>query len=203
MNNSTGIKLGGVTNLTDARYAAAQGINYIGFCFDANDPGFIPPIKAREIMDWITGSHMVAEFKEHSLSDIINICELIHPDVVEVNNSIPAQDLLSVGLPVIKKINMEGLSETALAAQIESFAEVADAFHLFGTKENISDAFLSKIIAENKIIWGFAFDITPLEKVLSDFKPYAVQLIGSDEEMPGYKDFEELDRLVDLIRPLV
>jgi phosphoribosylanthranilate isomerase len=62
------IKLSNITNLSDARYAAAVGIDYIGFCFDTNDANYIPPVKAKEIFEWTSGTIVVAEFGSNLLT---------------------------------------------------------------------------------------------------------------------------------------
>ena len=77
----TKVKFSNVNNLSDARYAAAVGIEYIGFCFDKSNPDYIAPIKAKEMIDWITGSNIVAEFGNQSIEEIkaklenINVAE--------------------------------------------------------------------------------------------------------------------------------
>jgi hypothetical protein len=67
------IKLSNINNLSDARFAAAVGIDYIGFCFDADDASYIPPVKAKEIFEWTSGINIVAEFGEQRIDEIKDI----------------------------------------------------------------------------------------------------------------------------------
>ncbi len=73
MNQNVKIKLGNVTNLSDARFAAAAGIDYMGFCFDPQSVSYIPPVKAKEIIDWTTGCFVVAEFGNQTMKEAASV----------------------------------------------------------------------------------------------------------------------------------
>ena len=88
MNFITKVKLGSITNLSDARYAAAAGIDYLGFCFDPNHQNYIAPMKAKEIIDWITGCEIVAEFGNQSKEEIKTMNDVIRFDFIELNNQL-------------------------------------------------------------------------------------------------------------------
>jgi hypothetical protein len=70
-----------VNNLSDARYAAAVGIEYIGFCFDNSNPNYIAPIKAKEMIDWDTHLHEALTFMifGYSLFEVVNNVVYNHP----------------------------------------------------------------------------------------------------------------------------
>lgn len=205
MNKSTLIKLGSVNNLSDARYAAAVGINYIGFNFDPASLGYVPPIKAKEMMDWLTGSNLVAEFGSQSLSEMSDICELLHVDGVEVNNNLTPDELLSLEKPVIKKINISALDFDSLSRELIHFSKIADAFHLFSEPETIklNESELIEICKTNNIIWGLPITTGSVMEIINTYKPFAIHLVGSDEEKPGVKSFDELNEIVDLVMPQV
>ena len=42
------VKIGDVTNLSDARYAAGMGVDYIGFNVDTNSTNFVTATKFNE-----------------------------------------------------------------------------------------------------------------------------------------------------------
>ena len=87
------IKLSEVNNLSDARFGAAAGFDYLGFCFNPLSPSFIPPVKAKEIIDWVTGPFMVGEFGEQTVDEINQIAELLQLDMIEVNNQLLPDEL--------------------------------------------------------------------------------------------------------------
>ena len=53
---------------------------------------------------------------------------------------------------------------------------------------------------QHKIIWGFELNADTIISTINSFKPYAINVYGKDEEKTGYKDFEEMNELLELIR---
>jgi phosphoribosylanthranilate isomerase len=203
MNNQIRIKLGSVTNLSDARFAAAVGVTYIGFCFDPISPFYLPPLKAREIMDWLSGSNLVAEFGNQSAEEISEISHLLKTDAIEVENNLSVEQLLSIGFPVIKKIDVSVLSETDLLEILSQYSDVVDAFHLYSSEYLIpyKDPFLKEISLSYKIIWGLPLQNENALAVVETFKPFAIHLTGAEEKRPGMKDFDELQAIIELLLP--
>ena len=135
MNFLTKVKLGNITNLSDARYAAASGIDYLGFCFDTTNQNYIAPIKAKEIIDWITGCEIVAEFGNQTIEEIQTISELLNTDIIELNNQILPNELSQFNKPIIKKIDISNFDSEDLKKEIESYKNQVELFHLFSTKK--------------------------------------------------------------------
>lgn len=195
------IKISNVTNLSDARYAAAVGINYIGFCFDSESTNYIAPIKAKEMIDWITGSHIVAEFGNQSLDEIKDISELLNVDVIELNNTILPDELPSLEKAIIKKIDISIYNLTQLNTELQAYKNYCDAFHLFTTLNNLTipENDLINICANYKIIWGLPITNSSVLNIINGFKPYAINVSGGQEEKAGIKDFDELNDLLEVI----
>jgi phosphoribosylanthranilate isomerase len=195
------IKISNVTNLSDARYAAAVGINYIGFCFDGDSPNYIAPIKAKEMIDWITGSHIVAEFGEQSLDEIKDISELLHVDAIELNNYILPIELPLLEKAVIKKIDISKNTLDQLNTELDAYKNYCDTFHLFSSQETLAfnENDLITICADYKIIWGLPITNNTVLAVLDKVKPFAINVSGGQEEKVGIKDFDELNDLLEVI----
>lgn len=196
------IKLGNVTNLSDARYAAAVGIHYIGFCFDPSDENYLAPIRAKEMIDWISGSNIVAEFGDQPLSEIRDISELLHIDVIEVNNHLLPDELQGLQKAVIKKIDISAFSLPQLETELQAYRSVCDAFHLYTSGKGADPETLGRIaglFANEKLIWGFELDPGNIGEVISTYKPYALNLSGGSEEKAGVRDFDSLNELIELL----
>jgi phosphoribosylanthranilate isomerase len=197
----TKLKLGNVTNLSDARYAAAVGIEYIGFCFDPASENYIVPIKAKEIIDWITGSNIVAEFGNQTFDEIKDISELLHVDVIELNNSLLPDELPGFGKPVIKKLDVGVFSEEQVQKELEAYQAYCDAFHLYATAQSrITHEKLVEICSAYNIIWGLPLQNQEVMNVIGHYKPFGINVSGGMEEKTGIKDFDELNELVDTLR---
>lgn len=202
MSFQTNIKLGNITNLSDARFAAAAGATYIGFCFDPLNDNYIAPIKAKEIIDWVTGSSVVAEFGNQTLAEIKDISELLNVDVVEVDNALLPDELLSIGKPVIKKLNVNAFSKQQLQSEINAYSKVADAFHVYANSEpeQYDCEQLVALCQSHQVIWGLQLNAQNVMNILQSFKPFGINLVGGDEEKAGMKDFDELNNLFDVLR---
>lgn len=197
----TRIKLGNVTNLSDARYAAAVGIDYIGFCFDPSGHNYIAPIKAKEMIDWVTGSHIVAEFGDQSFNEINDISELLNVNVIELDNRLLPDELPAFGKPIIKKIDITVFDFAGLKKEIESYQEVCDAFHLYtsGSQNHLTEQQLKELFTGRQVIWGFEVSEATVKEIIDTYQPFALNISGGMEEKAGIKDFDELNELLDTI----
>lgn len=194
------VKISNVTNLSDARYAAAVGIDYIGFCFDPSSENYIAPIKAKEMIDWLSGSHIVGEFGHQSPEEIKDISELLNIDVVEVNNRILPDELLTIGKAIIKKIDLAEYNEDQLTNELQAYSSVCDAFHLFHSKSNTEPQYsFTNLSSSFQLIYGFEITPTSVKSIIDTYKPYAINVSGGMEEKVGIKDFDELSDLLEVI----
>ncbi|MBC7382800.1 MAG: hypothetical protein H7296_07360 [Bacteroidia bacterium] len=189
----TKIKLSPITNLADARFAAAAGLDYIGFCFDPNDANFITPIKAKEIVEWTSGALTVAEFGDQPINEIVEITGLLNMDVVQLNNKLPANQLAHIDRPIIKVFSITEPDYALVENELKQYAPFTYAFLLQGTLEikEHHDWFI-KLCTQYKIIWAITVDPTHIKQIAEIFKPYAINITPGVEEKTGVKDFEAL-----------
>ncbi|MDX5321816.1 MAG: hypothetical protein LPK45_11795, partial [Bacteroidota bacterium] len=101
MFHSCRIKFGSVTNLTDARYAAAVYADWVGFCFIPGHVRYIEPLKAKEIIDWLSGPSMVAEIGEMMPESMQSALEVLMIDTVQVTSMEALNAWKAAGFQVI------------------------------------------------------------------------------------------------------
>lgn len=201
MSSDIQLKLSPITNLSDARYAAAAGFQYMGFCFDPTSKDFLLPIKAKEIIEWTSGSYTVGEFGEQDLDEIKELSELLQMDVVALNNSILPDELPQIGKPIIKMVNVDVMGPVELANELCAYAPYADAFQLngelpiAGREDELMEACL-----QYKIIWNLPFSVTQINDVVQRYNPYAINISGGDEEKTGIRDYDELNAMLELLK---
>jgi phosphoribosylanthranilate isomerase len=81
----TFVKVGSITNLSDARYCAGMGADLLGFRAVPGHDNHITPKQFQEIRGWVTGPQIVAEV--YGLPDIAawsGIQEEYRPDMIEL-----------------------------------------------------------------------------------------------------------------------
>lgn len=84
----TFVKVGNITNLSDARYCAGMGADLLGFRVIAGQESHITPKQYQEIRGWVTGPQIVAEL--YGMTDagsLTGIQEDYRPDLVELGLS--------------------------------------------------------------------------------------------------------------------
>ena len=70
---TTIVKVGNITNLSDARYCAGMGVDMLGFCFEKKSEQYIDPESYKEIIGWISGPQLVGEFDTNDETKILEL----------------------------------------------------------------------------------------------------------------------------------
>ncbi len=163
------IKFGGITNLTDARYAAAIYARWIGFCLVPGHPRYIEPSKAKEIIDWLSGPEMVAEIGDMSPED-------------------GHEGLQVLGIPTVQLSGIRYLSDWKnLGYKVILEAEEGDADFLLSTEANTLKPHIIDITA---------YSLEDIKKLAAE-EPFAINITGGDETVPGMRDFAEIDEILE------
>jgi phosphoribosylanthranilate isomerase len=110
----TFVKVGCITNLSDARYCAGMGVDMLGFSTVEGQENYIPPAQFQEIRGWISGPLIVAEaYGLSNPGDLAAILENYKPDYIELG----LQELslfTTLPLPLVLSVQqndiLEGLS---------------------------------------------------------------------------------------------
>ena len=66
----TMVKVGQITNLSNARYCAGMGVNMLGFVVDDGSEFFISPEQFREISGWVAGVEFVGEISGSQIPEL-------------------------------------------------------------------------------------------------------------------------------------
>jgi len=160
-----------ITNLTDARYFSAWGVDYLSFNMNQESEYFLPWDKIKEIIDWVEGPKSLIEansieFLEgidgHILSNMYSSLPLnkeafFRIDLEEALKGLPAGNYIT---------KVANLSETKALAAVDN--------HAAGC---------------NMMIDITDFDLNQLGE-LPDF---GLVLQGGEEEKVGVKSYDELD----------
>lgn len=172
------IKAGSVTNLTDARFFAGYGVDYIGFCFDPQSPNYISPQQALAIKGWLHGVQIVAEFANQDTYNMKGILDFFQPDVIEWTGD---GDVPSFDLPVIFNIDAENISL------------IKNAEYLFVLIRDLNNEDIRGIASPVMI------NIDNNDRHLQD-DITAVQVTGSPEKDTGLKDYSDLADIMERLQ---
>lgn len=164
-----------ITNLTDARYFAAWGVDYLSYNLNAASPYVISLEKVKEIKGWVEGPKTLIE------SGSIDFLEGIDGHILEEAFS---------SLP----INKEAFFRTTLANFTEGLP--GGNYIIKVTAENLD--LVKKLTPDQLLGHNLYLDITELDFDLLDRLPdFGLIIQGGEEEKIGVKSFDELDKLYD------
>ena len=167
------LKLSKTLSLTEARYASALGFDFIGFCFDKNDPNYITPVKAKEIMNWVSGPEMVAEFHENpSVEEIENIISILGFEYIELND----ENLI------------EKFSKSDIKVIAYNVSSKDTEFEINSTEDN----------NQNQVIEiSGSIDKKGISDILNNHK--GISIIGKGDYETGFSDTDLMDVLQEIL----
>ncbi len=183
----TFVRVNGINNLSDARYCAGMEVNELGFNIEANHPNYTDPDKFKELCDWLSGVEFVGEISNIST----NITEAIagyNLNALQVENLDQIESAIATGL----KISFVAKSqEEASEAWTRSNGQLS---HVLIAAPLVDDS-----IVELPVLLSDGFDVENLDAKLENSKAKGIVLEGGSEIRPGYKDFDELADILELL----
>lgn len=207
--NKVKIKICGITNLADARYAAGAMADYLGFIFYEKSPRYIDPAEAGAIINWIEGSEKVGVFVNQPLDDVNRVAKESGLDFVQLHGNETLEYCQLIEKPIIKVIHITpdyDLEE--LKAKVSSFSEVAQ-FLLFdskigdqwgGTGKKFDWNILNEITRDTPFFLSGGLNPDNVKEAIETVHPYAIDVSSGLEEEPGIKDFDKIEALMEAVK---
>ncbi len=200
MTLKTFVKIGNITNLSDARYCAGMGVNILGFPLDPSSEDSISHENFKEITEWVSGVDLAGEFGNTSLEEIkycIVSCDL---QVIETTNIDLVEPVVALGKTVVFKIIIENEEEIAALKSRLSYLDELVKYVLISCEDTSLhpslDDFIRYYNGNVKMLKGYGIDEADFDD-LAKFPGIEIQ--GSPEERPGFKDY---GRVMDILEEL-
>jgi len=212
----TRIKICGITNLADARYAAGAGADLLGFVLHPDSPRYVDAPFIAEMLEWLHGPETVGVFVNLDPSDVNRLADQAGFDRVQLHGEESPEDCAAIERPVIKavRITPEGTngafpgpavsSAEALSEFVDRYRDHVDHF-LFdtwdarqagGTGQAFDRTILRAIPPD--VDWFLSGGLTPesVEGLVRAYHPTGVDVSSGVEEKPGVKDFDRIDDFI-------
>lgn len=206
----TKIKASAITNLTDARYFAAFHVDYLGFNLEIGTPDAISATETKAIKEWVEGPKIVGEFGNMPLASVQQGIDLLGFDLVQVGHFADKAMIEAIHIPVIKEVIWHPDTKLdTLVAELELLAPHVAYFLLDFSKNNltwtdlqvgkpIDLAALQGLCKRFPVLLDLSFKAEELEDLL-ELDIAGLSLKGGEEEMVGYKSYDELDTLFEVL----
>ena len=201
MNLRTFVKVGSITNLSDARFCAGFGVNLLGFDLNPDSDNYISIDQANEIMGWVAGPEFVAELGEMALADIITLQKENNFPYIQTNLFEIAKELSVQNIQVILNLNIAKRDDIIkIKEAIESGLALNHIIISCSAPELIPD--IDSELKNNttySILKGYDVEISQLDHIIQ-VQPFSgIELKGSQEEKPGFKEYDELADILEAL----
>lgn len=185
------VKVGNISNLSDARYCAGMGVDLLGFNVIEGQPNHLSARLFQEIRGWISGPKVVAEIygidQEERLSDIITnyipeYFELSYSDYKRLRKKLTLPSIVHLTKNEIVSVDLDTESENIAYLLVDE-----DAFTL---------------VKECTFPYPILLKVTnseTLDEKLKEPSVTGVALSGSPEERPGFKDYSDLAEILEAL----
>jgi phosphoribosylanthranilate isomerase len=183
----TQVKVSSIANLSDARYCAGMGVEWLGFPLQE-----ITVEKFTEIRNWLAGVQIVGEFTKATADQIREAVAIYQPDVIEVDSSVSLVAIQSIEIPKILRVNIDTDNLpaifTASAPYVSHFLLVGDsADSLTGMEASVEIW-----AAQYPIIVGLDIPEADLDEWVEQSSIQGIGLVAGEEDRPGFRDFTDL-----------
>jgi phosphoribosylanthranilate isomerase len=209
----TKVKASSITNLTDARYFAAMGVEWLGFNLNSRNAPVVPFENISEIEAWVEGVKIVVEYGDEFWDKVLEGVQEVIPDIVQIGGDYGVAEILELppSVGVIKEIIIG--ADTSMDSLLEQMEEME------GHVEAFSINFIENQIGWQQLEAGIPFSVKHLEQMIKRFpvlvdmdlqpedlpkclaleKLEGITVKGGEEEKVGFKSFEELDDFFDAL----
>ena len=198
MSLSKFVKVGEVSNLSDARYCAGMGVDIMGFVIDPENEAYVNPDTFAEIVGWVAGVSYCGEFSASSLENYTEQISKYELQYIQCDNL----DALN-GISGVEKILQFNISAKADLEELQSILiqnGLDLAYILIEAEDSLveaTDNLLQEVQTNYQIIKGYGLSAETVDSLNSSF--HGIALKGSAEIRPGYKDFDELADILEVL----
>lgn len=193
------VKVGEVNNLSDARYCAGMGVEFIGFHLD--DEGGLDANTFKGLTGWIEGPKYVGEFDTDTPEVIKEKIEAFNLPYVQVRNAQHIPALAGTTAHIIFATNPDSLKEledTLLSVKDQIAYLLIESGHdtLLNQAET---AELQHLSEQYPLLLGYGFTDENVIEILRQIHPSGIALKGGEEVRPGYRNFDEMADILEAL----
>jgi phosphoribosylanthranilate isomerase len=178
------VKVGSITNLSDARYCAGMGVDLLGFNVIEGQENYVSPKQFQEIRGWISGPGVVAQLYGIPSADLIaGILESYRPDYLELGTAELGRINADMPLPYILSLDGSNPLETSRRQQPVYIQVPAGR-----TADAGSIPVLLSVATTEEV-----------KQALHQSGVHGISLNGGKEIRPGLKAHDELNDILELL----
>ena len=196
------VKICGLTNEADARFAAEAGADYLGFVFAPSSPRRIAPETLAAFSGRLPkGAKKVGVFVDASAEEIEAVRKLCELDVVQLHGRETRDfaERLSRGGEVWKALAATGPEALRDADAFAGFTLLADNAR-GGAHRRCDHAIARKMASSSRLFLAGGLDAGNVAGAIRAVRPYGVDAASGVESSPGVKDREKVLAFINAVK---
>ncbi len=195
------VKICGLTNLRDARHAAACGADYVGFVMVPHSPRYIAPEKVAEIVRQLPpGLMKVGVFVDRKLDDMRRIVSDCGLDIVQLHGDETPDMAVELGIERVWKVfSIRSAGDVAAAARFPAAVILVDTMvsGQRGGTGQLGDWMLAAALAEARpVILAGGLNSSNVEEAVRTVRPFGVDVSSGVEITAGRKKLREVKEFI-------
>jgi phosphoribosylanthranilate isomerase len=199
------VKICGITNISDAYFAAEYGVDALGFIFYPKSQRYVVPERAKEIIQKLPReiikvgvfvSHEIHEVKEIVKFCGLNLIQLHGDEPPEYCNQFPISSLIKAVSPRIEEDIQKLKNYPVRAILVDAWGPG----HYGGTGKNSDWRLAIKIKEIHPLILAGGLNNGNIRKAIETVRPQAVDINSGVEISPGNKDPDKLREIIEIVR---
>ncbi len=198
------VKICGITREEDARAAVDLGASAVGFVFWPASPRFIPPARAKAIVERLPPfASTVGVFVDESKEQVRRIAAQVGLSAVQLHGGETPAYAARLGVRVIKAVRADAAALAGLDDWPETTTLLVDATdpERRGGTGSVADWTMASRMARRRPMM-LAGGLTPenVAQAIREVRPDGVDVSSGVESSPGVKDHAALRRFFDAVR---
>jgi len=196
----TFVKVGNITNLSDARYCAGMGVDMLSFPIANELDNKISSEEFADITTWVSGPKFIGEFGMASLEEIKSALLDYNLDGIETHDLDLVEPIQLLGKEIVFKLEINQEQDvTKIKSKLSYLDELAKMVVLVCEKADLFPLVDDQILyygGNLQLVKGYDVSSQKI-KELTAFR--GLEIMGSPEERPGFKDFGDVMDLLELL----
>lgn len=188
----TKVKAGSVSSLSDARYFAGMGVDWLGFDVNPKSVHYVSLDLYKSIAGWVTGPKRVIELTHETPTETLQLLETYVPDLVEIDLSSFETVRQLTDLPIIAQVDLDQTQPPLESIKQAAFISVNS------TSPLKHKEIIQKIAQLTDVLLYISPDELNYKNLLTLLPISGLCLKGSPETQVGIKDYSYAELLESL-----
>ena len=199
---SSFVYISDVDNLRDARYTAGMGVDLIGFRLNPHNENSLSPERFKEISAWVSGVKLVGEFGDSGPEEVKEALTHYNVDYLLISDESQIHEFAQFDKPLILRIPIDKETKDTLASTL-NYCSVSIDYFLLDSEVNKLDkeeiSFINTYASQFPVLLGYGVDVENAKTIVGELNLKGISLKGSSEIRPGYKDFDEMADILEVL----